>query len=561
MGATNSLDRVAAMVGDIQEVSIDFQACLDVPNGGVLLALPSLLAVGLLHHTHKHFQLPNGYYGLDSIFVLLAFMSLARIKSIEQLRYESPGEWGKVLGLDRIPEVRTLRSKLKRLSEQGDIAQWGADLCAQWMAADVDNAAILYIDGHVRVYHGSQTKLPRHYVARQRLCLRATTDYWVNAMDGQPFFFINKAVDPGLIKVVEHEIVPRLRDEVPNQPSEEQLANDPALSCFTLVFDREGYSPAMMLGLKENRVACITYHKYPGEDWSTDEFIKQPVRLGSGEVVEMALAERGTWLGNKLWVREIRRLTDSGHQTAVIASHYGLDFTRIAVTMFARWSQENFFRYMRQHYNIDALAEYCLDVIPDTTRIVNPDYRQLDSAIRSCNGKLNRRLATFGSINLESDIAPTKVDAYEKKKASLLEQISTLQEDIGHLKNKRGETDKHIDISELPEASRFSKLRTQTKQLVDTIKMVAYRAETAMVNVLRENMARLDDARQVMMSLYQSQADLLPDYQRQTLTVRLHRQANQSNDQAIRHLCSELNETKTIFPGTKLQLIFEFGLN
>ena len=561
MGATNSLDRVAAMVGDIQEVSIDFQACLDVPNGGVLLALPSLLAVGLLHHTKKHFQLPNGYYGLDSIFILLAFMSLARVKSLERLRYESPGEWGKVLGLDRIPEVRTLRSKLKHLSEQGDIIQWGADLCAQWMASDVDNAAILYIDGHVRVYHGSQTKLPRHHVARQRLCLRATTDYWVNAMDGQPFFFINKAVDPGLIKVLEQEIVPRLRDEVPNQPSAEQLGKDPLLSCFTLVFDREGYSPAMMLRLKEKRIACITYHKHPGEDWPLTEFTPHSVALVSGEVVEMALAERGTWLGKKLWVREIRKLTDSGHQTAVIASHYGLDFTRIAVTMFARWSQENFFRYMRQHYNIDALADYCLDVIPDTTRIVNPEYRQVDSEIRSLNGKLNRRLAMFGAINLESDIAPTKVEVYEKKKASLLEQISSLQEDIGDLKNKRGDTDKHIEISELPEQSRFSKLRTETKQLVDTIKMVAYRAETAMVNVLRENMTRLDDARQVMMSLYQSEADLLPDDKNKTLTVRLHRQANHSNDKAIRHLCDELHETKTIFPGTNLQLVYTFGVN
>ncbi len=561
VGATNSLERVGAMMGNIQEVSIDFQATLDVPNGGVLFALPSLLAIGLLHHTEKHFQLPNGYYGLDSVFLLLAFMSLARVKSIEQLRYESPGEWGNILGLDRIPEVRTLRSKLKILSEQSDIVQWGADLCARWMAADVDQAALLYIDGHVRVYHGSQTKLPRHHVARQRLCLRATTDYWVNAMDGQPFFYINKEVDPGLIKVIEKEIVPRLIDEVPNQPSESQLAKNPLLSCFTLVFDREGYSPTMMLRLKEKRIACITYHKYPKDDWSEDEFETNSVRLVSGEVVEMKLAERGTWLGNKLWVREIRRLTGSGHQTAIIASHYAMDFSRIAASMFARWSQENFFRYMRQHYNLDALADYCLDVIPDTTRIVNPDYRQLDSAIRSNNGKLNRCLVKFASIHLESDIEPRQVDIYEKKKANLLEQINLLEADIKTLKIKRRETAKHIDISELPEQARFSKLRTQTKQLVDTIKMIAYRAETAMVNVLRENIARLDDARHVMMSIYQSEADLLPDYQQQTLTVRLHRQANHSNDQAIEHLCNELNETKTFFPRTKLQMIFKFGVN
>ena len=559
MGATNTLDRVAAMVGDISEVSVDFEASESVPNGGVLFALPALLSLGLLHNTNRYFQLPNGYYGLASIFLLLAFMALTRIKSVERLRYFAPGEWGKILGLDRIPEVRTLRKKLKILTTEGACAQWGADLCAQWMASDLTSAAMLYIDGHVRVYHGSQTKLPRHHVARERLCLRATTDYWVNAMDGQPFFYINKEVDPGLIKVVEGEIVPRLEQEVPAQPTKEPLDSNPLQPRFTLIFDREGYSPAMMLRLKKKHIACITYHKYPGDNWAETEFTKQQVSLVTGEVVEMALAERGTWLGKKLWVREIRKLTESGHQTSIIATHYAMDFITIAASMFARWTQENFFRYMRQHYNIDGLVDYCLEDIPDAIPVVNPNYRQLDSEIRSINGKLSRRLAKFGSINLETEIKPQEVEAFEQKKATLLEEITDFQEQVDTLKSERKETDKHITIAQLPEEERFSKLATQTKQLIDTVKMVAYRAETAMVNILREHMRRVDDARQLVVALYQTEADLLPDHQNQTLTVHLHRLANHSNDQAIENLCRELNETKTIFPGTDFEMIFEFG--
>ncbi|MCP5015765.1 MAG: hypothetical protein GY938_10930, partial [Ketobacter sp.] len=129
MGATNTLDRVAAMVGDITEVPLEFTASESVPNAGVLFALPALLSIGLLHNVRNYFQLPNGYYGLSSIFVLLAFMALARIKNVERLRYYAPGEWGKILGLDRSPEVRTLREKLKILSTQGASAQWGAELC------------------------------------------------------------------------------------------------------------------------------------------------------------------------------------------------------------------------------------------------------------------------------------------------------------------------------------------------------------------------------------------------------------------------------------------------
>ena len=125
-------------------------------------------------------------------------MALARIRSLEQLRYEAPGEWGKLLGLDRIPEVRTLRAKLKLLCQDlGRAMRWNAALAQEWIARQDAAELYFYCDGHVRVYHGEQTALPRHYVARERLCLRATTDYWINAMDGQPFLYVNKEVDPG----------------------------------------------------------------------------------------------------------------------------------------------------------------------------------------------------------------------------------------------------------------------------------------------------------------------------------------------------------------------------
>ena len=165
---------MAASVGELTGVEPVFEAVSDVPNGGVLFALPALLAIGLLHQAHKYFQLPKGYYGLESLFLMLAFLALARLPSLEQLRYCAPGEWGKLLGLDRISEVRTVREKLSLLSAQEQASAWSAELCAQWMGADPDQAAVLYVDGHVRVYHGHQTRLPRHYVARQKLCLRAT---------------------------------------------------------------------------------------------------------------------------------------------------------------------------------------------------------------------------------------------------------------------------------------------------------------------------------------------------------------------------------------------------
>jgi hypothetical protein len=83
-------------------------------------------------------------------------MALARIRSLEQLRYQAPGEWGKLLGLDRIPEVRTLRAKLKQLCQDvGRAMRWNAHLGQEWITQQSDAELYFYCDGHVRVYHGS----------------------------------------------------------------------------------------------------------------------------------------------------------------------------------------------------------------------------------------------------------------------------------------------------------------------------------------------------------------------------------------------------------------------
>jgi hypothetical protein len=407
-GATATLERLAASLGQLDECKPRFEYALDVPQGGVLLALPALLASGLLRHASEFFTLPPGFYGLETLFLLLAFMALARLKSIEALRYCAPGEWGKLVGLDRIPEVRTLRAKLKQLAELKQAHAWSATLCKEWMATTPEDlAGFFYIDGHVRVYHGSQTALPKHYVARERLCLRATADYWVNAMDGQPFFLLSQAVDPGLLKVLEEQIVPRLEQEFPEPSKSQTLHRAPYPVRFTLVFDREGYSPAFLARMRSRRIACLTYHKYPGEDWPQTEFIATPVILQSGEQITMKLAERGTCLSNRLWVREIRKLNDSGHQTAVLSTHYQADSGRQAIAMFARWSQENFFRYTRQHFSLDSLVDYRTEVIPETTLVVNPAYRTLDGVRRQLTwpvddnylGRMSeRRQACFLSV-------------------------------------------------------------------------------------------------------------------------------------------------------------------
>ena len=557
-------ERVLSALGLLPSASTCFEPCRDVTFGGVLCALPALACNGLFSHIEECFKDLKGYYTTIHILILLAYMALCRIKTVEQLRYQPPGELGKLLGLDRIPEVRCLRHKLGILVGDEAPEKWAALLSRDWMEQNPGLAGTLYIDGHVRVYHGSLTKLPRRYVSRQRLCLRGITDYWVNDIQGQPFFVVERQIDSGLLEALRTDIVPRLLKDIPNQPTDPQLQADPYLHRFVLVFDREGYSPAFFKEMWEQyRIACISYHKFPGDAWPQEWFETREVFMPNGERLTMKLAEMGSWIGDAkkgLWVREVRKLTDSGHQTSLISTAYKLSLQQDAIRIFSRWCQENFFGYMMQHFGIDILNEYGSEEFPVTSRVVNPVWRRLEQKRRSLQSKLNTRERDFGRLTLEQEFDSRKVGQWQKRKSELYEEIQGLEHDITNAKTQLKQTLKHIPWGELPEQERFNRLPPSRRRLLDTIRMIAYRAETAMTLVVREVMNRQDDARSLIRDMFLSEADILPDRENQTLKVCLHYTAEARHNRAIEHVLQHLNDVEYKYPGTELILKFSLGI-
>jgi hypothetical protein len=556
-------ERVLASFGMLDGASTRFEPCRDVSFGGVLCALPALVANGLFRHIDVCFKPLSGYYTTLQILILLAYMALCRIKAVEQLQYRSPGELGKLLGLDRIPEVRCLRNKLTLLSDDDAPDKWAALLSRDWLEQSPELAGNLYVDGHVRVYHGSATKLPRRFVSRQRLCLRGITDYWVNDALGQPFFAVERAVDQGMLEALRHDIVPRLLQDVPGQPTEKALEDDPYLHRFTLIFDREGYSPQFFRDMwQQHRIACITYHKFPGHPWPQDWFVETEVSMPSGERLTLKLAEMGSWIGDRkkgLWVREVRKLTDSGHQTSLISTAYNAIGRHNAAQIFSRWAQENFFGYMMQHYAIDLLNEYGTEAFPDPQTVINPTWRDLDKQRRSLKSKLTNRRARYTELTLNSAPKEKDVVQWQTKKTQWVEEIQQLEHPLNEIKDKIKHTAKHIQWSELQDKDKFERLSPSRKKLTDTVKLIAYRAETALVGIVREKMARHDEGRVLIQDLCRSEADIIPDPDNGILNIVIHGMATPRSNRAIRHLLEELNATEFNYPGTNLRLVYKLA--
>jgi hypothetical protein len=337
------------------------------------------------------------------------------------------------------------------------------------------------------------------------------------------------------------------------------MDSDPLIPRFTVVFDREGYSPDLFEALEPRRIAVLSYHRYPGEDWLATEFQAQTVTLANGEIVEMQLAERGTRLPKGLWIREVRKLTATGEPISLVSTHWRLEAGALAAALFARWTQENFFRYMRQHYAMDRLVEYGAEDISDTEVAVNPAWQKLNREVRKQHETIKKARAQFAAASLTEPVSDAAITRFAATQGQQQETIEDRQRQLEELKKKRKATPHHIPVKDLPEVERFNRLLPERKHFIDTIKMISYRAETSMVAILREKMARADDARTLMRQIYDTECDLIPDLQARTLTVQLHHLTQAAHDQILRHLCDQLNETETIFPDTELRLLFKVG--
>lgn len=527
----------------------------NVCNAGVLFIVPALLSQGLLKASTILSPLRKGYYGLMSILLVLAFMFLSRIKCPEQLKTCKVGELGKLIGLDRVPEAKCLRSKIEQIVNQGRSDELGTALFGEWL--DAEESAFFYIDGHVRVYHGSLAKLPKRFVSREKLCLAGTTEFWVNDELGMPYMVVTGELNEKLKNIILTEIVPKLIQKTAHRVNQQQLDTDPAAARFTMVFDREAYDLGFFRYLWDtHRIAVLTYRKAVKDVWPQSDFVSVGTTV-IGKSVTMDLCEK-IWEHSACSMREIRRLSENGHQTSIVTTLRQGTCGYLAGKMFSRWSQENFFRYMVHDYDLDRVVEYGIEEVNPESEVVNPSYKNLMYRIKKTREKLARLKAKlFAKLEqyLIADIDSAKQEL--EQQSQLQESITAFQRDIQNLLDEKKTTPKYVQVKNMPEDCRYTKLKSESKLFMNTLRMIAYRAETAVTNLLAPHYGRSsEEIRMLVKEIIKSDADLLPDQQAKTLTVRLHSLSTPRANSAAKELCGILNDTETRFPGTDLRLVY-----
>ena len=534
-------DRLLARLGLLQDAPPVFGSGKDIPRAGVLLALPALVQTQVFACAQQvYHHLGAAFYGLRTSLLTLLLMGLWRIKRPEGLKEHSPQSLGRVLGLDRAPEGLDLRRKLTQLAAAGGATCFGRALAQARVTQRGQALGFLYVDGHVRAYHG-QHRLPKAHVARVRLAMPATSDYWINDKEGDPLFVVTAEANAGMVTML-RRLLPEIRGLVGQRP-------------VTFVFDRAGYSPKLFQEILAAGFDLLTYRKgrYPriGQRCFTPHTTRQ-----DGRRITYHLADQEVrLLKGQLRLRQITRLMENGHQTPILTSRRDVSAALLAYRMFERWRQENFFKYLREEYALDALAEHAVEPADPTRQVPNPARTALEVQLRHVQAEMERYQAEYGLealVNSEPHRATMR--GFKIAHGKLGQKIRRLFEQLSALRAKRDKLPRRVPVQSL-HTEPVVKLAPERKHLTNLLKMVAYQAESELFRAVHPHYCRAqDEGRTLIQSALLSAADL--EVTQDELRVTLAPLSSPHRTRAIAALCQELNQTNTLFPGSSLRLRF-----
>jgi hypothetical protein len=533
------MDRLLARLGKLDDAAPLFASGSHVPRAGVLLAIPALTKTGVFDCAKIVFgDIGPAFYGLRTTVLTLILMALLRIKRPEALKEHAPANLGRLLGLDRAPEVKTLRRKLSALAAHGRAVEFGRELASRRVEARGDAIGFLYTDGHVRVYHGKHS-IPKAHVARMRIAMPATSDYWVNDRDGEPLFVVTAEANAGMVRML-----PPLLAEIRALIGERRI---------TIVFDRGGWSPKLFRDIIDQGFDILTYRKGRSPTIARSRF-RDHSALIDGRKVAYTLADQGVaLLGGSLRLRQVTRLSEDGHQTQIITSRRDLPAVEVAYRMFERWRQENFFKYLREEYALDALADHQLEAADPARSVPNPARYVLDHKLRLARLELQRLASQYGLDALANVETKRRTMRGFKIAASAGGRaIAAAERRVAQLERRRSRLPHRVPVSQVVDGQ-VVRLATERKHLTNCLKMVAYQAEGELVRLIGEHYRRAEDeGRTLIQTALASAADLIVT--KTELTVVLAPLSSRHRSTAVAALCAELNAGATVFPGTKLRM-------
>ena len=532
-----------------------FAAGARYPLAGLLLALPALEATGLLEAARQVYgRLRNGYYGLAATLLTLVFLALAGEPRAEGATRVPPGALGRVLGLDRAPEVKTIRRKLGELAAAGKAADLIMALARRHAGTRPEALGFLYADGHARAYHGTRNVQKTH-VARLKFPAPATAETWVTDQDGDPVFMVVAEPSQSLAGELKR-LLPHLR----------QVVGDGRR--VTVCFDRGGWSPALFADITAAGFDLLTWRKGPAPDVPAGEFTTITCADDRGREHEYDLAgttitltiREGPRKGQTVSLRQVtRRVPARGggtRQIHALTSRTDLAAGEVCWRLTSRWREENYFRYARTHFALDALDSHAATPDDPDRKVPNPAKKAAAAQVRRAEilaaAAQAQRDASLAALRNPAPGQPVTItnqmiNALDAPAEAAWAELQTAQDAAAAVPAR-------IRLGEI--APDMARLEPEVKQITHAIRMAAYNAETTLVRALNGHYARAgDEAYALIREALTASGDIIPGHGE--LLIRLDPLTAPRRTQALAALCEQLNQAPSRYPGTNLVLRYE----
>jgi hypothetical protein len=549
-------ERVLARWGLLGEGAVPvFTAGTRYPLAGLLLALPALEGTGLLECARSVYgRLRDGFYGLTATLLTLVFLALAGEPRAEGATRVPPAALGRVLGLDRAPEVKTIRRKLGELAAAGKAADLIMALARRHAAARPDALGFLYVDGHARVYYGTR-EVQKTHVARLKFPAPATMETWVTGQDGDPVFMVT-AEPSGSLAGELRRLLPKLR----------QIAGESRR--VTVCFDRGGWSPALFADITGAGFDLLTWRKGPAPDIPADQFTAITCADDRGRQHRYDLADTAVTLtisdgprkGQTVPLRQVtRRVPARGggtRQIHALTSRTDLAAGEVCWRLTSRWREENYFRYARTHFALDALDSHA--AVPD-----DPDRKVPNPAKKAAAAQARRAeiLAAAAQAQRDASLAALRNPSPGQPVTITNQMINALDAPVEAAWRELAEADTaaaatpaRVPLGTL--APDMVRLDAEVKQITHAIRMAAFNAETALARRLDGHYARAgDEAYALIREALTASGDIHPG--NGELLIRLDPLTAPRRTQALAALCDQLTAARACYPGTDLVLRYE----